>query len=89
MNISVKKVLGNTINVEDAIVLRDYINETQDESVELDFSGIDRIPTTFLSCLFTDIINKEGRDSVINRIGVKNLSNYTDYSRVVRGTTFC
>ncbi len=89
MNINVREMLGNTINIEDAIVLRDYINEIQGQNIELDFSGIDRIPTTFLSCLFTDMINKEGRDSIINRIEVKNLSNYTDYSRVVRGTAFC
>lgn len=89
MNINVREILGNTINIEDAIVLRDYMNETEGQNIQLDFSGIDRIPTTFLSCLFTDMINKEGRDSVINRVEVKNLSNYTDYSRVVRGTTFC
>jgi len=34
------------------------------------------------------MINKEGRDNIISKINVKNLSNYTDYSRVVAGTTF-
>ena len=58
------------------------------ENVELDFDGIDRVSTTFLTCLFTNMINKKGRENIISKINVKNLSNYTDYSRVVAGTTF-
>ncbi len=89
MSINVKKVLGNIINVEDAIVLRNYLQEIEGENIELDFEGIDRVPSTFLNCLFADMINKEGRDAIVNKIEVKNLSNYNDYSRVVLGTTFC
>lgn len=89
MSINVKNVIGSTMNIEDAIVLRDYLEESQGQSVELDFEGIDRVPSTFLNCLFADMINKEGRDAIINKVEVKNLSNYNDYSRVVLGTTFC
>ena len=89
MNINVKKILGNALNIEDAIVLRSYLEGNQNQNVELDFEGIDRVPTTFLNCLFADMINKEGRDIVANKVEVKNLSNYNDYSRVVLGTTFC
>lgn len=88
MKINVKELLGEKINVEDAIILRDYIENNLDENIELDFDGIDRVSTTFLTCLFTDMINKVGRDNLISKIDVKNLSNYTDYSRVVAGTTF-
>lgn len=88
MEINVRKFLGETINTEDAIILREYIEEELDQNIELDFDGLGRISTTFLTCLFTDLINKEGRDSILEKINVKNLSNYTDYSRVVRGTTF-
>ncbi len=88
MKINVKELLGEKINVEDAIILRDYIENNLDENIELDFGGIDRVSTTFLTCLFTDMINKVGRDNLISKIDVKNLSNYTDYSRVVAGTTF-
>lgn len=88
MKINVRELLGDKINVEDAIILRDYIENNLDKNVELDFTGIDRVSTTFLTCLFTDIINKVGRDNLISKINVKNLSNYTDYSRVVAGTTF-
>ena len=87
MNINVKKILGNALNIEDAIVLRRYLEGNQ--NVELDFEGIDRVPSTCLNCLFADMINKEGRDIVANKVEVKNLSNYNDYSRVVLGTTFC
>lgn len=88
MNINVREMLGEKIHTEDAIVLREYIEERLDNDIELDFEGLDRVSTTFLTCLFTDLINKEGRDSICNKIGVKNLSNYRDYSRVVKGTTF-
>lgn len=88
MRINVKELLGEKINVEDAIILRDYIENNIEGNIELDFIGIDRISTTFLTCLFTDMINKLGRENLISKINVKNLSNYTDYSRVVVGTTF-
>lgn len=88
MKINVRELLGYKINVEDAIILRDYIENNLDENVELDFNGIDRVSTTFLTCLFTDMINKVGREDIISKINVKNLSNYSDYSRVVVGTTF-
>lgn len=88
MNINVKEMLGEKINTEDAIVLREYIEHRLENDIELDFEGLDRVSTTFLTCLFTDLINKEGRENICNKIGVKNLSNYRDYSRVVKGTTF-
>ena len=81
MKINVREFLGDKIHVEDAIILRDYIEDNLNENVEL-------VSTTFLTCLFTDMINKEGRENIISKINVKNLSNYTDYSRVVAGTTF-
>ncbi|HHD2584439.1 STAS-like domain-containing protein [Clostridium perfringens] len=88
MKINVREFLGDKIHVEDAIILRDYIEDNLNENVELDFDGIDRVSTTFLTCLFTEMINKKGRENIISKINVKNLSNYTDYSRVVAGTTF-
>ena len=81
-------MLGNTINIEDAIVLRDAFKDHINEGVTLDFSGIENIPSTFLTCLFEDLINKSGREAIFNSVNVKNLSNYNDYSRVVMGTAF-
>lgn len=80
--------LGENFAVEDAILLRYVISENISRNIVLDFDGVDRIPSTFLCCLFTDLINAQGRDFIINHINVKNLSNYEDYSRVVKGTTF-
>lgn len=88
MLIKVKDFLGENFNVEDAIVLRDFISKNLEENIELDFSGLSRVSTTFLTCLFNDLINKRGREEIINKIGVKNLSNRQDYCRVVKGTTF-
>lgn len=88
MKINVREFLGENFVVEDAILLREFIQENIGQDIELDFEGFERIPTTFLCCLFTDLINKNGRDFIISHINVKNLSNSKDYSRVVRGTTF-
>lgn len=67
MKINVREFLGDKIHVEDAIILRDYIEDNLNENVELDFDGIDRVSTTFLTCLFTDMINKKGRENIISK----------------------
>ena len=88
MEIKVKDILGENITVEDAILLREMVRNNLNVGVVLDFEGFKRIPTTFLNMLFGDLINSFGRSFIFNQINVKNLSNYTDYSRVVLGTTF-
>ena len=88
MEIKVKEILGEDIIIEDAILLREIIRKNINSRVLLDFEGFKRIPTTFFNMLFGDLINNFGRDLIFRKIDVKNLSNYTDYSRVVLGTTF-
>lgn len=88
MIINVKEIVGEQINIEDAIVLRDTIRKYIKEGITLDFAGLENIPSTFLTCLFADLINEAGRETIFNNINVKNLTNYNDYSRVVMGTAF-
>lgn len=88
MEIRVTDYLGEKFAIEDAILLRSVISDNIGSDIVLDFDGVDRIPSTFLCCLFNDLIYAQGRDFIINHINVKNLSNYADYSRVVKGTTF-
>ena len=88
MDIKVKEFLGDMYGIEDAILLREVIKNNLMSGITLDFEGFDRMPTTFLSCLFGDLINMFGRDYIFKQINVKNLSNYADYSRVVLGTAF-
>ena len=88
MNIKIKEFLGESYSIEDAILLREIVKNNLDTGVTLDFDGLERIPSTFLICLFNDLINKFGRDYIFKQIDVKNLSNYRDYSRVVLGTAF-
>lgn len=88
MIVNVKEFLGQDFTIEDAIILRAYIQNNLNENIELDFDGVQKVSTTFLNCLFTDLINKEGRDYIIKKICVKNLSNQRNFSRVVRGTAF-
>ncbi|MEN8078466.1 STAS-like domain-containing protein [Clostridioides difficile] len=88
INIKMKDFLGDNYSIEDAILLREIVKNNLDTGVALDFEGLERIPSTFLICLFSDLINKFGREYIFKQIDVKNLSNYSDYSRVVLGTAF-
>lgn len=88
MEIIVSNFLGTKLNNEDAIILRGIIDKNLNENIELNFEGIEKVSTTFLTCLFNDLIYRNGRECIIDKVNVKNLSNTNDYSRVVRGTTF-
>ena len=88
MEIKVKDILGEEITVEDAILLREIIRNNLNVGVVLDFEGFKRVPSTFINLLVGELLNSFGRDFIFRQISVKNLSNYTDYSRVVLGTTF-
>jgi hypothetical protein len=88
MEIKVRDILGEDITIEDAILLREMIRNNLNCGVSLDFEGFKRVPTTFLNVLLGDLINSFGRSFIFQQVNVKNLSNYTDYSRVVLGTTF-
>ncbi|MBU5592189.1 STAS-like domain-containing protein [Clostridium sp. MSJ-4] len=88
MNIKVKDIIGTNFENEDAIVLREYIKQHIGAPIMLDFSDIDKVSTSFLCCLFTDLINSEGRDYIAANVDVKNLSNTRDLRRVLLGTAF-
>lgn len=88
INIVVKDILGENYTCEDAILIKELIDKNLSNRLVVDFAGYNRISSTFLTSLFSDLINKYGRDYIFKQIDVKNLSNYTDYSRVVLGTTF-
>lgn len=88
MEIKVLDLLGKDYSIEDSILVREIVKNNLDKGIVLDFSGYDRIPSTFLINLFSDLINKFGREYIFKQIYVKNLSNYSDYSRVILGTAF-
>ncbi|MGL5635114.1 MAG: STAS-like domain-containing protein [Sarcina sp.] len=88
MEIRVREYLGENLRAEDAILLRGLVDNNIDNGINLNFEGINKVSTTFLTSLFSDLIYRKGRKKIIDKVNVKNLSNKTDYSRVVMGTTF-
>ncbi|MBU3088884.1 STAS-like domain-containing protein [Clostridium gasigenes] len=88
MDIKVRNILGENISIEDAILLREIVRTNINTGVTIDFEGFEKISSVFLNCLLSDLINKFGREYIFKQVNVKNLSNYTDFSRVVLGTTF-
>ena len=87
-NVKVREILGKECNIEDAILLREIIRNNLEDGIQLDFEGVNRVATTFLNCLLSDLIEKCGRKYISKQVDVKNLSNARDFSRVVLGTTF-
>lgn len=88
MNKNIKEFIGDKYSVEDAILVREIVENNLDKGIVLDFKGLERVQSTFLTSIFSNLINKLGREYIFKQIDVKNLSNYNDYSRVVLGTTF-
>lgn len=88
MNIMVREILGENICIEDAILLREIIRTNINLGVTIDFEGFEKVSSVFLNCLLSDLINKFGREYIFKQVNVKNLSSYTNFSRVVLGTTF-
>ena len=88
MNINIKEFIGDKYSVEDAILVREIVENNLDKGIVLDFKGLERVQSTFLTSIFSNLINKLGREYIFKQIDVKYLSNYNDYSRVVLGTTF-
>ena len=88
MDIMVREILGENICIEDAILLREIIRTNINVGVTIDFEGFEKVSSVFLNCLLSDLINKFGREYIFKQVNVKNLSNYTNFSRVVLGTTF-
>ncbi|MHC1685470.1 MAG: DUF4325 domain-containing protein [Clostridiaceae bacterium] len=88
MNIKVKDFIGENLNLENAIVLKDIINASNGEEYILDFQGITRVNTTFFLSLFNDVINEKGRDYVLQNFKIVNLNNEQDFYRVLLGTHF-
>ena len=88
MNIMVREILGENICIEDAILLREIIRTNINLGVTIDFEGFEKVSSVFLNCLLSDLINKFGREYIFKQVNVKNLSSYTNFSRVVLGTAF-
>lgn len=88
MNIKVKDFIGENLNLENAIVLKDIINASNSEECVLDFEGISKVNTTFFLSLFNDVINEKGRDYVLSNFKIINLNNEQDFYRVLLGTHF-
>lgn len=88
MDMKVIDILGKSICIEDSILLREIIIKNINRNIVIDFEGVEKVTSVFLNALFSDLINKFGREYIFKQIHVKNLSNYTDFCRVVLGTTF-
>ena len=72
LKVMVKDFLGESFAIEDAILLREWLKDNLNENITLDFSEIEKVPSTFFCSLFGDLINKEGRDYIFSHINVKN-----------------
>jgi hypothetical protein len=85
--INVKNIIGENFTCADAILLKSNFKVVEHETVILDFTGIDDVPTTFFYNLFSDILYTQNRDKSFENIKVRNLVAMDNYNRVITGTT--
>lgn len=84
----VKNITGGNTSQDEATLLKQIIYENLEEYIELDFLGMDKIPSTFFFTLFSDLIYNKGRNFIIDRIKITNLKNPDAYNRMINGTNF-
>lgn len=83
--LNVKNIIGGQFTCEDAILLKNNF-PNNDDTVVLDFDGINEVPTTFFYNLFSDLLYTADRNKSFQHIKVKNLSDIYNYNKVVQGT---
>lgn len=87
--IMVKDILGDNVNPEDAIILREMLDDCLENDVVLDFIDVRKISGAFFATLLTELICKKGRNYISERLKVKNLTNAKEFNRVLLGTSCC
>ena len=58
ININIKEFIGDKYSVEDAILVREIVENNLDKGIVLDFKGLERVQSTFLTSIFSNLINK-------------------------------
>lgn len=88
--IIVKEIIGDKASTTDAIIIRELIEESllKNKTVKIDFNDVSGIDCYFLSSLFTNLICKLGRKFIENHILAINLKDYSNFNRVIYGTSF-
>jgi len=87
--VKVRELIGTELKNEDAIILKGIISKNLKDKIVLDFEDTKTIPTTFFASLLTDLISTKSREYVASNILVKNLSNESDFRKVLLGTSMC
>ena len=84
----VKNITDGNTSQDEATLLKQIIYENIEDYIELDFSGMDKIPSTFFFTLFSDFIYNKNRNFIIDKIKITNLKNPDSYNRMINGTNF-
>lgn len=87
--IIVKEIIGANVNPEDAIILRDILDDHLESCVVMDFKDVRQISGAFFATLLTELICIKGRSYISQRLKVKNLTNSKEFNRVLLGTSHC
>lgn len=83
--VNVKDIIGVDFTCTDAILLKGSIKSKLNDTVILDFNGLNKVPTTFFYNLLSDVIYENGRQYIFDHVKVKNLTNHSDYNMVLLG----
>lgn len=86
--IKVRELIGTNVNHEDAVILKQMIEEHLDDSIILDFENIKDLSCGFFATILTELFCMKGRDYVLSHLTVKSLTNLKAFNMVAYGTAF-
>lgn len=86
--ITIKEVYGNLLNIEDAVILRNYLlkNIQCNEPIALDYSDVKDCPNYF-SVLLTELLATIDEKEIREKILFLNLNDNDNFKRVYYGTS--
>ena len=86
--IIIKKEFSKILTIEDAIIMKNILlkNIQLFDKIILDFSNT-KICPNFFSSLLTELMMKENRMNLYNKLIFINVSNLNDLNRVYKGTS--
>lgn len=89
IEIKVRDKYGDKLNVDDAIIMREFLlkNIQSSDVIIIDFEGVKEIGRNFFSVLFTPIFNRFGFDDVYAKLSVLNIINKEEFKRAYYGTS--
>ena len=85
----VKKMFGDNLSVEDAVILRNYLIEDMKQGkdiISIDLDGVIKVAPNYYSTLLTPILSLFDKNEVYAKLSFFNIKNKPSFNRAYYGT---